>query len=62
MIKAVNISEELYIQQLIYRRRTNPEPREKLRLITVSNIHEENQVLRLLLVTFDVNLVVLGIL
>ena len=62
MIKAVNISEELYIQQLIYRRRTNPEPREKLRLITVSNIHEENQVLKLLLVTFDVNLVVLGIL
>ena len=62
MIKAVNISEELYIQQLIYRRRTNPEPREKLRLITVSNIDEENQVLKLLLVTFDVNLVVLGIL
>ena len=61
MIKAVNISEELYIQQLIYRRRTNPEPREKLRLITVSNIDEENQVLKLLLVTFDVNLVVLGI-
>ena len=33
IIKKVNISEELYIQQLIYRSRSNPEPREKLILI-----------------------------
>ena len=34
IIKEVDISEELYSQQLIYRWRSNPEPREKLNLIT----------------------------
>ena len=89
IIREVDTSEALYSHQRIYCWRSNPETREKLRLMTLpsswffktpasltigiiwrslnifvrrcskaaSNIDEKNQALKLLLVTFDVNLV-----